>query len=117
MRRSGRCKRVGQGEEALSARSHRAPLTALGCTAAWAETCHTTCFAKVWLRTFVATATGGRFGSARAVTQRRSDNAPRASQPWPSVMRCTPAKREMGGKMKKWVLSLTSPSVLAPRPV
>ena len=34
-RRSGRCKRVGQGREALSARSHRAPLTALGFTAAW----------------------------------------------------------------------------------
>jgi hypothetical protein len=34
-KRSGRCKRVGQGWEALSARSHRAPLTALGFTVAW----------------------------------------------------------------------------------
>jgi len=84
MRKSGRCKRVGQGRETLSARNHRAPLTALGFTAASRrKLCHTTCFAKVWLRTFVATATGGRFGSARAVTQRRSDYALRASPPWP----------------------------------
>ena len=35
MKRSGRCKRAGQGREALSARSHRAPLTALGFTSTW----------------------------------------------------------------------------------
>jgi len=35
MRKSGRCERVGQSWEALSARSHRSPLTALGFTAAW----------------------------------------------------------------------------------
>jgi hypothetical protein len=34
-RRSGRCKLVGQGWEALSAWSHRAPLTALGFASTW----------------------------------------------------------------------------------
>ena len=56
------------------------------------KTCHTTCFAKGWLRTFVATAYGSRCSSARAVAQRRSDHAPRASQPWPQ--NGTPAEKE-----------------------
>jgi len=38
------------------------------------------------LRTFVAAAFGNRFGLARAVAQRRSDDAPGAFQPRPFGM-------------------------------
>ena len=85
-RRSGRCEegRPGPGGSLRSQpqsavdrsrlRLHLAP-----------KTCHTTCFAKVWLRTFGTTAYGSRCSLARAVTQRRSDHAPRTSQPWPKM--------------------------------
>ena len=93
-KRSGRCEeRAGQGWEGGSLRSQ--PQSAVDRSRLHRrlapKTCHT--FVKVWLRTFGATAKGGRSGSARAVTQRRSDHAPRASLPALALVR-TPAERE-----------------------
>ena len=72
---------------ALSAWSRRAPLTALSSPLLVDENLQHESFAKVLLRTFAAIACGSRSGSARAVSQRRSDNAPRASHPGPKIVR------------------------------
>src|SRR5262249_46432192 len=55
----------------------RAPLTALSLACAWRRNSPHQLLRKVWLQTFVATTYGRRYSSARAVTQRRSQVAPR----------------------------------------
>ena len=75
--------RVGQGWEALSAGSHRAPLTALPFASTWRRKLAHHLLHKGVAADIRRHCLRQTLQLSKSVTQRRSDNAPRASQPWP----------------------------------